>query len=455
MKLFQLMRNGMLAIALSFFLIPAAQAGPIGDAFDATINQNNFQYNASASLMLEKGGELDAPFSAELSVREDGGKSAGVYGKSGAIWGELRNIDDLPRELWGLNTINMMLNYNGAHIESSKTSYAEVENLTFSSDHEKMNEVMGMMNQFTKFFTGKSIKVSQAELANKIGSLIGDSYYGPSEEELFLSALTGGNQSIPELIDALGNFIDAMATSGFMKVESSSDSRRGRTGGTGTIYTLTLGDSVNARGGEIFRDGLADFIAALMPGVGDFLADELARESGEVIANDLSDFLSEAQSVTFELTINVASGVIQSTDFIMDLSALDVPIRIEESVTFSYNSGYRANIPTNENDIIDMNQIIDGFVVLAEMGSSSFDTPQPYYFEDDVNFEVSEPFEVPFDSYVYSDVEYIISICGSDKSCRRSEMSFVLDDLRQSKKEGFLDGPDFTQAVRELRKGLK
>jgi hypothetical protein len=452
MKFLYFLRNAVPAMALMLFMLPVVNAGPIGDAFDATVSQNSFSYDAHASIMLSPGGELDVPFTAELSVREEGGKNQGTYGKSGAIWAELRDLQDLPRELQGLSKMNLMLNYNGAHVESSKTSYAEVESLAFSSDHEKMNEIMGMMNQFAKFFTGKSFKVSQLAIAEKVRSLIGDSYYGPSEEELFLSALTGGNQSIPEVIAAVGDFVDAMIDSGFLDMKLIQGSqRRGRVI-VADVYVLTFGDEVTPQGAEVFRDSFAKFFSMLFPGVGDMLADEITRESGESIARDLTSFLQEASAVKMELTVTISNGVIQSTDFLMDFSALGLPVKIEETVAFNYNSAYNANIPRDENSIIDMNQIVDGFVAIAEMGSSSFNQ-EPFAYEEQVR--VREPFELPVDSYVYSDVQYILSICGDDRSCRRQEMRFVIKSLRELKKEGYLEGRDFSKAVRDLKKALR
>lgn len=443
------------ALAIMFFMVPAAQAGPIGDAFDATVKQSSFSYDAHASITLDKGGESDAPFAGELSVREEGGKSQGVYGKSGAIWVEAREIDDMPRELSGLTKMNMSMDYNGAHIESTKTSYAELENMAFSSDHEKMNEVMGMMNQFGKFFTGKSFKVSQVALAEKFRSLMGDSFYGPSEEELFLAALSGGNKSIAELIGSVGDFVDTMIESGFLKMEvTQSSGRRGRTGVSGgTTYILSLGDTVSASGGALFRDGLAKFLSSMMPGFGDVLSEEIARESAEVIANDLTGFLNEAGKVDFSLTIVVSNGLVSSSDFIMDLSPMNVPFMVKETVDFNYSAGYQASIPTDDNLIIDINQIVDGFMTLAEMGSSSYGYDD-YAFEE-VSMIPTEAVELSFGSYVYNDVQYILSVCGSDKDCKRREMRYVMESLRNLKSEGFLTGQEFSQAVRDLRLGLR
>ncbi len=455
MKCFQLLRNAIPALVLSLILMPVAQAGPLADAVDKTIQQGSFTYDAQASINLEKGGELGAPFAMELSVREEGGKSQGVYGKSGAVWAELRDIDDTPREFEGLSKLNMMMDYNGAHIESSKTSYAEIESMAFSSDNEKMNKIMGMMNQMSKFFTGKSFKVSQEVLAERLSSLLGGGFYGPSEEELFLSALTGGNQSISELVNSFGVFADAMVESGFMKMEVvSSSQRKGRTGFSGgTTYVLSFGDVVTEEGAAVFQEALASFMRSIFPGVGQILADEITRESAAVISDDLTAFLQEAGKIDMELSVNVSNGVIQNTFFMMDLSALNVPLKIEETVSFNYDGGYQSTIPTDSNMIIDMNEIIDGFVTLAEMGSASFE--EEVFFNDDFAGLPGGDTELSFGSYVYSDVQYILSICGEDKRCRRTEMRLVMQSLRELKMEGFLTGTDYTQAVRDLKKGLR
>lgn len=438
------------ALFVGVLLIPQSYAGPIADAVEQTLNSSSFSYDADASIMFGKGGVSDMPFEFDVQIEEQGGKNQGEYLQEGSIMAKLSNFDDLPRNMNDLTMIDMMMDYKGSYNSLTKVSLAHIGKMTFSADARLLDDVMGMINQLAKFMTGRTFRVSQNELIESLSAMVDNNSPLPSEEEIILQTLAGSEMSIEEISVALAQFVDDMVESGFMEMQVETGSqRRFRTGIVGgTNYVITPGTSVTAEGAVIFREGLVTILSKLMPGVGQLIAGEIASVPAERMAADLTEALVELQGADIRFEVTVSNGVVQGADFLVDLSALNVPLRISETVDVNYSTTFTTSIPQDDANMIDLNQIIEGFVAIGELTTSSYQSNYGY------SQSVTSP-EVSADSLVQSDISYINSICGGDAACIRREVLQVKRTLRGWVRDGYLSREEYRKALRDLNTMLR
>jgi hypothetical protein len=118
-------------------------------------------------------------------------------------------------------------------------------------------------------------------------------------------------------------------------------------------------------------------------------------------------------------------------------------------VVFDYSSPFAIEVPQNENNIIDINKIVDGFVAIAGLeqapyGGNEWDnswetTDMPYQTEYHLVLDTMEEIG-----------NYLWYTCGEDVLCTRKEINMLRRDLRKLRAQGVISNEEFRLKNREL-----
>lgn len=441
-------------IILAFF-IPNTQASAVGDALRKTVEMENFHYTTDADLFVHKGGDMDLPFNLNINIHETGGKQGDVYGKNGSLNALMNSLQDLPSEFSDMSFINLAIEYGSAYFAGSDTTYAEIKSAHISTDGAEMMKITDMLNQFIKFVSGKSFRVSQAELSESLSSSFGLDSFGLLDEEILMSTLQS-NKSVTELANSFADLVDALIESGFLHDEIMDASNR-RRHGLSEIHTITLGESVDRDGAELFRQAWLDLIIAVYPAMVAELADDVLMEDIDFIMDDINSFLQDAGDIELKVIVKISDGAVGEFKLFFDLIGAGIPLTISSSSLFDYSRSYSAQIPDDENNIIDLNKIVEGFVAIGSFGMSSFESgmspvdegaffPEPMeltvFSDEDIAWYLEQPIE--------DVVDFINSICGFDEVCVRSEQDLFRSSLRQLRVQGKVSNETYRLRLREV-----
>lgn len=433
-------------LALLLITVPAAQAATVGESVKKTFDASGFSYSATANVSIGASSNTDFPFDLNLRVEEKGGKNGRNYGKSGQASATMSNFEDMPSSLGAFSKMSAWFQYRGAFLEQNKTGYGELVAAKIDTDHQELKKVAEMLNQFAKFATGKAFRLSIDELSNSIGKhALG---WGP-DDEAFLSFLTSA-ASLSESSKAFGDLIDGLVASGVLN-DNTSGTSRARRGQNTDLHVLTLGNSISESQARQLKQTISAFVKAFMPSLASEILPGIDAEPAANVARDLNELLSARDQLQFELVVESNNNGIHAITLLLDLNKMGMPVVLKEDVVFDYSAAFAVEVPQNENNIIDINKIVDGFIAIAGLEQASYSGNE---------WESSwESTAVPYDTTEYHLVldtmeeigNYLWYTCGEDVLCTRKEINMLRRDLRMLKTNRVISAEEFRQKSSELR----
>ncbi|MGE3279226.1 MAG: hypothetical protein AB7J40_05610 [Candidatus Altimarinota bacterium] len=435
----------LLTMALLLASAPSALAAELGDALQRTFEADQWNYTSTVQMNVESNAEMDIPFDFSMRVDEEGGKNGTRYSEMGNITSRFSNIES--SEPWSdLSYVDVNGSYRADYEDATQTTYLLMDKLQIDTDSRSFQEVTGMLNEIAKLFTGKAFKMSSQELSQALMRQLPSL---SSDDLMALNALHG--QSVQKIMMAFTEALDGFIASGIFidEVQASSPRRRTGTGLTET-HVLRLASSITADQADRLRTTLMQFLRQVAPAI----AEEAAREMQGVPANELAEQINQALAVlsqsNLQMTVDIGSGFVEMMEFNMDLKNLGVPLTASANMDFDYTRGYSSVVPKDEKNMIDLNKVINGFVSMVGITSSSFD---PSGFD-----EISYGFSEDFDSSYYLALDtideidsFLWNMCGDDRRCRRTQINSLRRDLQQLRREGRLTQEEYRWKLQELK----
>jgi hypothetical protein len=429
----------LIPVSAIMFFIPHVSASELGDALLNTMNANQWSYNASMDMSVKKDMDQDIPFDISATVSEEGGKMGDNYAELGEMNIRVSNIQDMPTELNDLSYVNVQMNYRADYEDKTQTALVQMDTFQVTSDSKKITKVTEMMNQIAKIFTGKAFKMSSKELAEALAGL------GMSSEEnvLMLNALSGN--SIENTMKTFVETIDGLLQSGILidTVQNTSVRKNSRIDSS-QYHVLTFAESINAQQAEILRKTLIKFFEKAVPTMAAQISMEFESLTIQEFTADVNEGLMAMQELNTQVEVEVASGLIQSFYFHMDLKKMDLPMEMNAIMSFDYSKGYPMVVSRDEKNLIDINKIVEGFLSIAELSSSQMSSySEPSYYEDQTSY------------YVVLDTideiqNYIWDICGDDAGCRRSQVMKLKRELKKLMVEGVVSRQEYKWKMMDL-----
>lgn len=423
-------------------LMPQAFASELGSALQKTFEANRFYYTTTADVSFEKNLEADMPFNLSMKVKEEGGKIADNYAEKGTFSMKVSDIADLPQELNDLSYIDFSTSYRADYEDATQTAYLLLDTLKVNTDGKEAKVVTDMMNEIAKMYTGKAFKLSSKELAEVLSSHMSGMIN--AEELLTLNALS--ENSVQSMTKAFGMMLDGLVESGVLMDSVTNDSSRRLRGTTGgQVHTLTLADSITSAQAEMLKETLATFIESLLPSLASDLNAELQYLPSEEMAAQVNEALAAFQGAGFMVEVVVDSGLMQSMDVMADLTSLEVPLTMNMKMDLDYSRGYEMVVPRNPENVININTIVEGFVQLFGIGTSSYMTPS----YDETWSEYDTNYYLVLDT-VDVIADHIWSVCGEDQMCRRNKINELKRELRRLKNDGYIYPQEYQWKLIEL-----
>ena len=426
--------------------IPSAFAAELGDAMQRTFETDQWSYTSTADVKLSKSQAADVPFDMTFNVQEEGGKRGTQYAEKGQLSLDVSNVETAD---WSdFSSLNVLMKYRGDYEDRTQTAYVLFDTLQVSSDSSSFQQTMDMLNEMAKLFTGKAFKLSSQELAQ---ALLKGGIASP-DELMALNALSG--HSLQSMMGSFVQAFDGLIESGVLIDRVESDSSRRRSGESTQRHVLSLGRSITPQQAEQLRSTLMKFFEEMVPLLASEINTELQYMSSQEIATEINEALETLRAASLQATLEISAGVIQSLDFDFDLTTLELPVHMTGQVDFDYSKGYSSVVPRDEKNMIDLNKIIEGF--MAQFGSSSYETPQPYFYEERDSYSVY-PYTYPPTTvdFIYGDILNAQTNCIYDQRCRRREMRNILMELNKLKRAGIISSEDHSHAAREVRRELR
>lgn len=431
-------------VALLLITIPTVNAATVGEAIKKTFDASGFTYTATANVNVGGGVQSELPFDLNLRVEEKGGKNGSNYGKSGQASATMSNFQDMPSSLGAFSKMSAWFQYRGAFLEQSKTGYGEVVAAKIDTDHSEFKKVAEMLNQFAKFMTGKAFRLSLEELNTALRQ---QNFGWGSDDEAFLSFLTSA-ASLSQSSKAFGDLLDGLVASGVLK-DDTSTSGRSRQGANTEMHVLTLGSSISEQQAQQLKQTISAFVKAFMPTLAREILIGLDSETPANIARDINELLMMKDQLRFEIVVEANASGLYSIKFLLDLSPMGMPMVMKEEVVFDYSSPFAIEVPQNENNIIDINKIVDGFVAIAGLEQASYSGN-----EWDNSWETTDmPYQTEYHLVLDTMEEignYLWYTCGEDVLCTRKEINMLRRDLRKLRAQRVISNEEFRLKNREL-----
>lgn len=431
-------------LALLLISVPVVSAATVGDAVKKTFDASGFNYSATANISVGGGSGSDLPFDMNLRVEEKGGKNGSNYGKSGQATATMSNFQDVPSSLGSFSKMSAWFQYRGAFLEQNKTGYGEIVAAKIETDHEQLRKVAEMLNQFAKFATGKAFRLSIDEISNTIRQ---QAFGWGADDEAALSFLTSA-ASLSQSSKAFGDLLDGLVASGVLK-DDTSGMNRVRRGANTEIHVLTLGSKISEQQAQQLKQSVAAFVRAFMPSLTQEILAGMDTESPAAIASDINELLGMKDQFAFELAVEANASGLQAISLMLDLNKMGMPLVLKEEVTFDYNSPFAIEIPQNENNIIDINKIIDGFVAITGIEQSSYSGNEWENTWETTAMPMTTEYHVVLDS-MEEIGNYLWYTCGEDVSCTRKEINILRRELRKLRAQGIVSNEEFRLKNRDL-----
>lgn len=427
----------------SSICIPQAFAGELGSAFQKTFEADQFTYTSSTDMTLEKNLAADMPFTMNLQVKEEGGKKSNNYAEKGSLTFRVSDVSELPAEFNDLSYVDVLAAYRADYEDATQTAYLLLDTLKVTTDGKEALVFTEMLNEIGKMYTGKAFRLSSQELMEVFSGPLA----GFASPEDLMAFNTLGNNSVKDMVKAVGMALDGLVQSGVLVDRVTNDtSRRLRGSMGGQIHTLTLADSITPAQAEILRTTLMNFVETMMPALATEMNADLQYIPGDEFALEINKALAALQGAALRAEVTVASGVMHSLNVEADFSQLQMPLSMNMAVDFDYTTGSDRFVPRNPENVVDLNKIVEGFVQLFTLGtSSSFSTPSydESWSQYDTNYYlVLDTIDVIQD--------HLWNSCGADRTCQRAIIKELQRNLRQLRDEGYILAQEYQWKLIEL-----
>lgn len=449
-----LLRIGFVSF-LFFAFLPSAFAATVGETIKKTFDTASFSYQSEMEVGLDTGGDLDLPFTLKATISEKGGKNSGNYGDQGKAKIELKSFEDLPENFKDMTYFNAEISYRDTFLDANKVIYDEVISATVDTDDKEFKKVAGMINQFAKFLTGKSIRYSSVELGKLLDEQM-PAAVSADEKELILNALQSG-KTLNEMIAASTEFVDSMVSVGLLKdtVTKGTDGQE--------VHTVTLGDTLSKKNVELYKKALIAFLQKILPAGSEKTIKLFEQEPIRRTAKDMNNLLKSLKGAKIEIIVTTSSNGIETLNLDVDLTdaLAGVPLTLTGTQIFNYTTPYDVYIPDDQNRIIDLNKIAEGIVSIANMAmgilpETDSETAQPeddstIYLDDAIE---EQPFLLALDPM--DDIkDFINDYCEADKKCIAAEVKQLQADLKNFKNMGMISNREYKAKLSALKKAFK
>src|SRR5690606_38363779 len=251
---------------------------------------------------------------------------------------------------------------------------------------------------------------------------------------------TLGNNSVQDMTRAVGMALDGLVESGVLVDTVTNDtSRRLRGSMGGEIHTLTLADSITPAQAEMLRRTLMTFMKAIVHALATEMNAELEYVPADELASEINEALAALQGAELMAEVVVSSEVMHSLSVTADFSRLQIPLSMKMATDFDYATGYDRAVPRNPENVVDLNKVVEGFVQLFTLGTTSTFTTPTY---DNSWGEYDTHYYLVLDTI---DViqDHLWNTCGADRSCQRSIIKELQRNLRQLKDEGSISAQEY------------
>lgn len=355
--------------------VPQVQASDLTEAIQASVTED-YAFESSVSIMSDNRQELaDMPFDLDIFARMEGIKNGFDVWSKATMNMTMDDFDssELSESMSDLSKIWMGMDVEGTYFDDTQTNYFSMSNIQANSDNEEVNDILGMIQESLKIFANNYYRYSASELVSSLRDTFGTEYSTPEIEEL-LTILDSSSMKLENLLPSLSqDFIDLLE-SGLFEIEGGqANGLAFRTFDAGNEYTITLTDRVSPAEAKRATDALASMMTKLLPTMKDEIMWELENTNGAEAAATINEFLNAARNVDASIVVTVDNGRVTKSVTNINLGALRIPVRIMVEERYRYEAHPAISVPTtDENEIVDVNKIIQGFMTIGKMAQSQF-----------------------------------------------------------------------------------